>query len=575
MKKWMNNIAIYILSVISVISINFNISSNVIEFERFGEESVIYVALFIIMTYMLKRVAKIKEKRIVIISLIVSVLLSTIEILGYSLNFNDKVVIPKSAIIKFIGYTILFYTAIIYLFKRISSILKKLQNKDLKVYNAKSLIFIWLAIFILWMPYFIKYYPGIMTVDSVYQVRQAISTGLDSHHPMFHTLLIRLCLTIGSKVKDYNLGVALYSIVQMLALSGIFAYTIYYMQKKGVSKILRIISFIFFTFYPVFPIYSITMWKDVLFGGMILLYTINIIELIFNTDTYLESYKNIAKFIIITLLVMLFRNNGIYAIILSVPIMIIIFRKHYKKIIIMYLLPIILYYAFNAFAYNVLSARKGNIVEALSVPVQQIARVVKYNEDNLTEDEKREISKYFILDELGEAYDSKLSDPVKNLFNSKEFEENKFEFIKLWLNLFFKYPREYVESFLYNSYGYWYPDTHNWIYATYIGENEFGIKQTNNIEYLLLDESIKIRNIPVISMMYSVGFAFWIAFIIIMYLVYKRKYKYIVGFVTIIMLWLTTLASPVYCEYRYVFAIFTCIPILISILEISNKQENN
>lgn len=574
MKIWLNNILIYILAIIAVISINFNIGLDVFNTERFGEVSVIYVILFIFMVYLLKKVFRIKEKRIVIVSFIVSVILSAIEILGCSLGNNEIVVIPKSAIIKFGGYIILFYTAIVLLFRRIDFILKsKVQkSEDIKKYNVKSFILVWLSIFILWLPYFIKYYPGVMTTDSIFQTGQAIAYGLNSHHPMFHTLVIKLCLTVGEKIHDYNLGVAIYSIIQMLIMSGIFSYTIYYMKKRNVSRTIAIISFLFFSFYPVFPMYSITMWKDVLFGGMVLLYIINIIELIHDTEKYFSSWKNIVKFVIITLLLMLFRNNGVYAIILSVPIMIIIFRRNYKKILIMYLVPIILYYAFNTFAYNVLLATKGNIAEALSVPMQQIARVVKYNNDKLTEDEKKEINKYMPINKVGEVYDSRISDPVKNLFKSEKLKENKTEFIKLWWNLFLKYPREYIESFLYNSYGYWYPDTCNWIYATDIAENDFGIKQIRNVNVPLLDNFIKIRNIPVISMIFSVGFAFWIAFIIVIYLFYKRKYKYIVAFVTMIALWFTTLASPVYCEYRYVFSIFTCIPIFISILEISNEK---
>lgn len=574
MKKYLENICIYILAIIAVISINFNISSNVFDLDRFGEVSIIYVVLFIFMVYLLKRVLKIKERRIVIVSLILSVILSSIQILGYSLSCNEKILIPKSAIIKFFGYIVLFYMATILLFRKISNILKrkKQENEDVKDNKLKTFVYAWITIFVLWIPYLIKYYPGVITTDSIFQTGQAIAYGLNSHHPMFHTLVIKLFLMMGNKIQDYTLGVALYSIFQMLVLSGSFSYAIYYMRKRDVSKRLRIISFVFFAFYPVFPMYSITMWKDVLFGAMILLYIINIIELIHNTDKYLSSWRNIICFILITLLVMLFRNNGIYAIILSVPIMLIVFKKNYKKIVIMYLLPIILYYGFNLFAYNILGASKGNVAEALSVPMQQIARVVKYYEQELTEEEKEEINQYLPIDKVGEAYDSRISDPVKNLFKSEEFKSNKIEFIKLWWNLFLKYPKDYVESFLYNSYGYWYPDTCNWIYATDIAENEFGIRQTKRTEISLLDNCIKIRNIPIISMIFSVGFAFWIALVIVVYLIYKRKYKYIVAFVTMMALWVTTLASPVYCEYRYVFAIFTSLPILISTLEISNEK---
>ena len=39
-------------------------------------------------------------------------------------------------------------------------------------------------------------------------------------------------------------------------------------------------------------------------------------------------------------------------------------------------------------------------------------------------------------------------------------------------------------------------------------------------------------------------------------------------------LWLTTLASPVWCEYRYIYSIFTTLPIT-TILTISLANTNN
>lgn len=573
MKKVLKNIFTYILAIIATISVNFNIGSEVVNFDRFGETSVIYIILFIFFLYILKRVLRIKQKRLIIMSLGVSIIFAIIEILGYSLSHDAQLMIPKSAIIKLIGYVILFYCAISILFTKFNIFLKQEKCKEENTINIKYFIVAWIGIFVLWIPYLIKYYPGIMTTDSIMQTGQAIAYGLNSHHPMFHTLFIKLCLEIGSKIKDYNLGVAIYSILQMLIMSGIFSYTVYYMKKRDVSKTIRIITLLFFALYPVFPMYAVTMWKDVLFGTLMLLYTINIVELVHDTESYTSSWKRILGFIIITLLVMLLRNNGIYAIILSAPIVLIVFRKYYKQIIIMFLIPIILYYCFNSFAYNVLKANKGNIAEALSVPMQQMARVAKYHKDELTEEQKNDIDEFIPVDKAAEVYDSKISDPVKNLFNSEKFKTDKIKFIKVWGSLFLDYPKEYIESFLYGSFGYWYPDVSNWIYATEIGENEFEIKQTKELNQIkLLDECIKIRNIPVVSMIFSVGFAFWIALTIIIYLIYIKKYKYIVCFATMIALWITTLASPVYCEYRYVFSIFTCLPIFISILQISNKK---
>ena len=58
-----------------------------------------------------------------------------------------------------------------------------------------------------------------------------------------------------------------------------------------------------------------------------------------------------------------------------------------------------------------------------------------------------------------------------------------------------------------------------------------------------------------------------------MYVIYNKKYKSIVIYIPIIILWLTTIASPVFGEFRYIYSMFTCLPILIGIN--FRKKENN
>lgn len=56
------------------------------------------------------------------------------------------------------------------------------------------------------------------------------------------------------------------------------------------------------------------------------------------------------------------------------------------------------------------------------------------------------------------------------------------------------------------------------------------------------------------------------------YNVYKKEYKKCLIYLPILFLWLTCLASPVFCEFRYIYSLFTCIPILIGINFISKTD---
>ena len=73
-----------------------------------------------------------------------------------------------------------------------------------------------------------------------------------------------------------------------------------------------------------------------------LIVTIGIIEMVTNTDEFMSSKKKIALLSICILLAMFFRNNGIYAFILAFPFFLIAMKKYWKKILIIFLLPIIL-----------------------------------------------------------------------------------------------------------------------------------------------------------------------------------------------------------------------------------------
>ena len=53
---------------------------------------------------------------------------------------------------------------------------------------------------------------------------------------------------------------------------------------------------------------------------------------------------------------------------------------------------------------------------------------------------------------------------------------------------------------------------------------------------------------------------------------YKKEYKYILLYLPIFVLWLTCIASPVFCEYRYAYPIFTSILLYIS-LNVTKENE--
>lgn len=610
MKKLFKNTKIIsiILGFITTICITINLDKNVSDFyvQDFGN-NIIYVALFVLYTIMIEKVMTIKDKRAKIIALVISIILALFEIVGNSISqymdlsgiFLNGNTFIKS-FLKFLGYMITIYGIVLLIINKLFPKIKTEIKKEKRYFtnNKRSFFIVAGIIFVAYIPYFLNEFPGIVSPDSCIEIMTGLGyiNPISNHHPVFHALIISIAMNIGKTLGNYTTGIAIYSIVQMIFTACVFSYTIYYMAKKNVNTGIRLGVLVFFALYPPFAAYSVTMWKDIPFGLIMILFTICIIELITNKEEFLKSIKNNIIFIIIMILTFLFRNNGIYVVVLTMPFMIFICKYYRKRMSIICGIVLISYILVKGPIFSMLNIQEGGIKESLSVPLQQFARITKYQGDKLTTEEKEAIYEFLPVENLAEIYNPILSDPVKNKFNNEAWENDKINFFKLWGKLCLKYPKDAIESFLCNSYGYWYPeakgvvisydfvDTQNYKNTKFSEEmiqkarEDIKYEKSPIIKIQLIDnikQGIDNRSIPVVSFLFSIGIFVWMLVICIGYVIYKKEYKYLLAYIPIVLLWLTTLASPVACEYRYVYSIFTCFPILsVGIINIINNKKN-
>lgn len=576
----------------SIGAITVNLNPEIEFIDSFSGNSAILCFIFIIIYAFSNKI--VTNKKCKKISICISIILSIVYILGMLINdFGDIFVFGSKGqlaklLIALVGYFWIFYNVLkyIYSFSREKLInifstkrLKKLEDKIFS-HNILSFFTVMILIFLAWLPYLLQYYPGVVTNDSLNQIYQGIGLHqITTHHPVIHTMIIGECMRIGNFIQDYNLGIAIYSTFQMLIMSAIFSYTIYYMAKKNIPTLYRLITLIYFMFYQVHALYAISMWKDVLFAGVFLLFTITLIEAITEKDEFFNRKYNNFRFIILMIFVMLFRNNGFYAIIITTPFLIYTFRNRIKNILIIMVASYAIYAIITGPLYSIMKVEPGSIREALSVPMQQISRTVTYHKDELSNDERSKISNYIKvdIDEIPNLYNPIISDPIKEKFDGDEFSENKLDFIKLWFHLLIEYPKDYINAFIYNCYGYWYPNASYWVTLDFTQNDSYiGISEDHKMDSNIIKKYSSLkdeRNIPIVSMLYSIGFNVWIIFILIGKLCMEKNKKYLIAFVPLLALWFTTLASPVFCEYRYIYSIFTCQPVLIAYVFLYNKNK--
>ena len=574
MKK---NIFIVVLAVLSTIAVNINLSVDVPLKNSWGTASDILLINLILYTMLYRKSFNIKNKRLIIFATIIAIIIAISQVIGYNIDnyytieniwLNQE--IRVKSIIKFMGLAVLFESILAVVFNKIDTCEVVDDNGDkMKFLNSRKMVFVYFFLIIIcYIPYFLHYYPGICTNDSLYELTKAkFSMGsLLNHHPVFHIFVIHICIKIGSLFGANDAyGVATYSILQLIFTAFVFSYTLRYLTKKKVNKYIRLIILMFFLLYVPFGTYSVTVWKDIPFALFMLLWIIELFELVTNRS-YFDKKRHISKFLFIAIMVILFRNNGIYVVVFTLLASILVMKGIRKKMLLCTVVIIAFYVTYKGPIFKVFNIQDGPKKEALSIPIQQIARTVKYDGDYLTDDERWRIDEYLPYSEIGGAYYELISDPVKEKFKEDKFNEDKIGFIKIWGKLLVKYPMEYVDSFLCGCYGYWYPQENNWVIATwqqkYITPNYkyeiVPIVKLETIDYISGD--INNRKVPVISNLYNVGLAFVVIFICMGYVIYKKQYRLAMIYIPIIMLWLTTIASPVWCEYRYVYSAFTTLP---------------
>lgn len=542
---------------------------------------------------------KYKNKIIYFLSTMFSLLL----IFGYSYDVVGKATLVTGSILlliisvfKFIAFFNLFNISLNLLYQAIlKSNFKETKPVSwlAKKFNEHPFWFSFIAIVICYIPYMIAFYPAIMGYDPANQIKEVMgihtrymdsvvlldpNMTLTNFNPLVHTLILGNCFKLGYNIGNVNLGLFLYSIIQVIVLVSVLSYSIYYMKKEKVPTILLYITLGIYALVPVFPFYAMSTVKDTFFSAFILLYIIKLYDIIKNKQTT----KDYVILFFISVLVILFRNNGIYTVMLSMPFLLISLKDKRKPIITVIVCLLACYIGYGKVLLPSLKISNTSVREMLSIPFQQTARVVKYRGDELPEEEKEAIDKILIYDTLAERYEPDLSDAVKNKYNKYATSEELMDYFKVWFNQFFRYPVDYLDATINNVYGYFYPNTSKWYF--YHGYNskleEAGFDYHYNDMKWLRDGLVEYGNvfpyIPVIGMFLNIGFVVWLYFIILGFLIINKSSKYIPVILPALSLILVCIAGPANTYFRYAQPFIFSLPVVLFLLyKILDKRKRN
>lgn len=402
------------------------------------------------------------------------------------------------------------------------------------------------------LPWFLYQYPGNLSPDSLNQISQAVGkTALSNNHPVLHTLWIRLLITLGGSEQA---GIVLYSITQQLLTAAVFSLCTLFIYTRTGSVKAAGFTLLYFAFYPVHSVYGMTMWKDIPFSICLLLITM----ILFRAGREGMASADIRVAAGLFLLLCLLRHNGI---LIFVPVWIVLLRRcpDRRRVILSAGLT-----ALGCFALIELvlipacGVKAGRASEGFSIPLQQIARTVRDHLDEIPAEQLDAVRYYFGGKNVWEIYRSHISDPVKSSFAEDRFSAEPLPFVRLWLNLAVKYPRDYLEAVIAGCYGYYAPEAKYTVFF-HGGSGLIKLLGMDSLDTFLTE--LRYHSVPVLSWIFNPGACCWLCLLALLR-ARLRKHS-LLPHLPVLILWVMMIGSPVFCEFRYVYAAYCCLPLLL------------
>ncbi len=592
-KKWIKYILLALFSYLCVLSfskINLLHAKNEVFWggQYFGY-NMLPIVLFGVTIWLFNRFLQRKDKRQAIFSYVGGILLSLAIVYGAYAHYVNDIFLSVSESFLQLGMIVCISMLTVPLVSELFVCIEKANNwycaKEIVSKPKKPVAYfmiVWAIIFLSFIPAFLITWPGNFIYDAKYQMHNVITGFYKTHHPLIHTLMMGKAYEFGAAHGNVSWGFQFYTLTQMLILSSSFAYLLLYFYKKNVHRCVRVATLLWFTVFPMHSMFAVSATKDVLCAAFFLYFLIFLVELLFGKEKQGRSFY--VKLVISGILLSLFRNNALYAV-LATAVVLVIFCKGWKKKGTLLVLFALIYIGTKLTNQGLIEYTDAEISakyrESMSVPLQCLARICDYRGDEVPKEIYDEIIMYIKESDI-ENYSPYLSDNIKNNANEYNLENNTFNFFKLWVKAGLLFPDEYVESIVTNTIGYWYPLNQGVyvsgdisFYHTLIGVGE-EIEKRN---YFPIESQLcwdlfwkgDYHYVPILGYLFRNAPYFWMTILYMLWAAYKRQGRALmVGCLPLVYLG-TCLLGPM-AALRYIYCLVVSVPLLVYIV-ISYKKE--
>lgn len=430
-----------------------------------------------------------------------------------------------------------------------------------------------LVLLVCWAPCYLGIFPGNFYFDASKEFYQ-IKYGFIGEFPRIHSVLIIGFLEIAHRLLgSYNAGIAAYVILQMILLSGLFAYILKKFYERGISVSILGGGLTFYALFPGIHLIVTTTVRDVLFSALIVVVVLLVYLMMSDLEQFFSGYRQpVLMGGSIALAVLARENSGrtlalLVIIIACYAIWMVCKKRFYKKKLAFCIALVGGYLAIHTGLVMLCQPYSPALMRSsLSVLTQPIARAYFYEMDSWTAEDQETMSEYFDMDQL--SYDPYNADKTK--FYCEVEPENFDSFLSFWFKIGIRYPATYLDGLLAQTMKIWNPATvleKNGLKA-YFRYREY-IEEPGELKSLLpkawtfynsISNDISFEKIPVISMLFSVGFQVWFLLYTLFYLISRRYYRLCVPLVILLGYTVGSMFVPM-VYLRYFAALFLCFPL--------------
>lgn len=439
--------------------------------------------------------------------------------------------------------------------------------------------------FLVWL----ALYPGVYGYDSGFQIERILNpeSTITSHYSLLFSALLAGFVQFGKTCfGSYEVGFALFTLLQMLFLAYVATRITIYVVTKTKNLYLYLFSLLFFCFFPTYTVLAVSSAQDVIFAGLFALVFLNLLKLI-KDPNYWQKLHNPVSLAILVLLLCMFRNNGIYCLILVIPFALILGKSKKWWLAVTLLAPIGIYKLYTGPIFDMIGVQKTDTMnEMLSVPSQQLARVYNTNPTTFTETDLQTLRRFYPhYEQTFPTYNifPEIADAIKNDLNHQETSDNFGEYLGLWTKIGLRSPKNYIDAFLFNTLSLWYPEKQypdSRIYHPYIEFNMVDMEPWGE-QYLNFERHSKFpayagvlekliahnswQKLPLVAVFFSAGTYFIIFCLLIGLVILRRTWKYLIPLSLILGLYATLFLAPA-SLVRYVFPVIMLAPVLLTLI---------